>query len=308
MNTETDLALPGAKMAAAKMPGHWLLARLGKRVLRPGGLELTRSMLRALDIRPSDKVVEFAPGLGATMRLVLDFHPASYTGVEENEVAVDRIDSTLTSIRHKCLVGSATNTGLPDKSATVVYGEAMLTMQGAAQKCQIAREAARILQAGGRYGIHELCLVPDDLDESIKQEIQRVLCGAIHVGARPLTAAEWQVLLEAEGFNVRSQMLCPMRLLKADRLVQDEGLAGALRFAWNLYRDPEARHRVLAMRRVFAKYRPHLAAIVLVGIKRPEKSRRDQVPPVEESTANDGATVNGSKSRWDADWRRARFS
>ena len=28
-----------------KMPGHWLLARLGKRVLRPGGLELTQRLL-----------------------------------------------------------------------------------------------------------------------------------------------------------------------------------------------------------------------------------------------------------------------
>lgn len=28
-----------------KMQGHWVLARAGKRVLRPGGLELTRQML-----------------------------------------------------------------------------------------------------------------------------------------------------------------------------------------------------------------------------------------------------------------------
>ena len=28
--------LPGASLNIAKMPGHWLLGRLGKRVLRPG--------------------------------------------------------------------------------------------------------------------------------------------------------------------------------------------------------------------------------------------------------------------------------
>jgi hypothetical protein len=27
------------------MPGHWLLARLGKQVLRPGGIELTQRVL-----------------------------------------------------------------------------------------------------------------------------------------------------------------------------------------------------------------------------------------------------------------------
>ena len=33
---------PGEGLKTEKMPGHWVLARLGKRVLRPGGMELTR--------------------------------------------------------------------------------------------------------------------------------------------------------------------------------------------------------------------------------------------------------------------------
>jgi len=57
--------LPGDNRDAAKMPGQLLLLRLGKRVLRPGGLELTRRMLDGLNIQPNDDVVEFGPGLGA---------------------------------------------------------------------------------------------------------------------------------------------------------------------------------------------------------------------------------------------------
>ncbi|HEY5036341.1 MAG TPA: methyltransferase domain-containing protein [Chthoniobacterales bacterium] len=274
MKIETDLALPGAQLAARKIPGHWLLARLGKKVLRPGGLELTRSMLQALGIRRSDEVVEFAPGLGATMRLVLELQPASYTGVEENEAAADRIGSTLTSIRHKCLVGSASQTHLPAESATVVYGEAMLTMQGAAQKRQIVREAARILKPGGRYAIHELCLVPDNLDKSTKQEIQHTLSKAIHVGARPLTVTEWRDLLEVEGFTVCAEARRPMRLLRLQRLIQDEGWWGALQFALNLCRDKDARRRVVEMRSIFKKYGSQIAAIVLVGLKDSDRSER----------------------------------
>ena len=41
-----------------------LLARLGKRTLRPGGMELTQQMLELLGVQRSDEVVEFAPGLG----------------------------------------------------------------------------------------------------------------------------------------------------------------------------------------------------------------------------------------------------
>jgi hypothetical protein len=50
-------------------------------------------------------------------------------------------------------------------------------------------------------------------------------------------------------------------------MIQDEGVIGALRFAFNLICNREARRRVLAMRRVFSKHRGHLAAIMLVGQK-----------------------------------------
>lgn len=304
MKTETELPLPGIELTAGKMPGHWLLARLGKRVLRPGGLELTRSMLHSLGIRHADAVVEFAPGLGVTTELVLKHQPASYIGIEENEAAADRIGSRLTSIRQKCLVASASDSGLPAGAATVVFGEAMLTMQGPAQKTAIVREAARILKAGGRYGIHELCLGPEDLDEAIKLEIQHALSQTIRVGARPLTANEWRALLQKEGFNVRTEIFRPMRLLKPYRLIQDEGFQGALRFAWNLLRDPEARRRVIAMRRVFVKYRRHLSAIMLVGIKSPGRARNGAHP--NEPHHNNG-TPFGPRSRLEISWRRASF-
>jgi hypothetical protein len=70
--------LPGAGQHLDKMQGHWVLARAGKRVLRPGGIELTRQMLDALAIGPQDRVVEFAPGLGITARMVLRKHPLTY--------------------------------------------------------------------------------------------------------------------------------------------------------------------------------------------------------------------------------------
>ena len=90
------LAPPGEGLKTEKMPGHWVLARLGKRVLRPGGMQLTRLMLKRLDIRPSDDVIEFAPGMGATARLTLALAPSSYTAVERDEAATKIVGSYLT--------------------------------------------------------------------------------------------------------------------------------------------------------------------------------------------------------------------
>ena len=242
---------PGEGPAPAKRPGHWLLARLGKRVLRPGGLELTCRMVEELDVKPTDVVVEFAPGLGTTARSTLGRRPASYTGIERDETAARMVSGWLDGPGRRCLVGNAEETGLPGSSATVVYGEAMLTMQREPQKCRIVREAHRLLRSGGRYAIHELCLVPDDLGDAVKEEIRRALSGTIHVGARPLTRSEWRGLLESAGFEVRAEATAPVRLLEPGRLLRDEGLADALRFAGNVLRDAEARRRVLTMRAVF---------------------------------------------------------
>jgi SAM-dependent methyltransferase len=263
----TAEAAPCHEPVVEKMPGHWLLARMGKRVLRPGGLELTRQLLTALAIDSRDDVIEFAPGLGVTAQLTLARNPHSYTAVERDRDAAATVASYLTQPSQECVVGSAEATGLAADSASVVYGEAMLSMQPATTKSRIIAEAARLLRPGGRYGIHELCLTPDDVDESVRDAIQHDLSDEIHVGVRPLTAREWRDLLEAAGLTIVAELTAPMHLLEPARLVKDEGLLRAMRFAWNVATHPAARRRVLTMRRVFRKYGRHLAAIALIATK-----------------------------------------
>jgi hypothetical protein len=61
-----------------------------------------------------------------------------------------------------------------------------------------------------------------------------------------------------------------MRLLEPERLLRDEGLFGVLCVLRNAVRDPAARRRMLAMRRLFRKHQQHLSAISLIAISRPE--------------------------------------
>lgn len=135
-------------------------------------------------------------------------------------------------------------------------------------KRRIVREARRLLKRGGRYAIHEMCLVGDDLDEDRKQEINRALSRTIHVGVRPLSVSEWRNLMQAEGFEVEVETRSPMHLLEPKRLLSDEGVKGTLGFIWNMVRDRESRERVLMMRRVFRRYQSNLAAVMLICIKR----------------------------------------
>lgn len=264
----TNTEVPGHGLDYSKMPGHWLLAQMGKRVLRPGGVELTGRMLEALDICVTDEVVEFAPGLGVTARVAMGRQPASYTGIERDDTAAKQVEKYLRGPGRQCLVGRAENTGLPGASATVVFGEAMLSMQTPVLKASIVEEAARLLRPGGRYGIHELCLQPDDMEDAQKSEIAQVLSEAIQVGARPLTPGEWKALLEDHGLTVTTQVIAPMHLLEPRRFIQDEGWARTMRFVLKIARTSAARRRILRMRRIFRKYKGNLGAITLVGVKK----------------------------------------
>lgn len=114
----TNTEVPGHGLDYSKMPGHWLLAQMGKRVLRPGGVELIGRMLEALDICATDEVVEFAPGLGVTARSALQRNPASYTGIERDDTASQQVGKYLNGPGRQCLVGRTEDTGLPGASAT----------------------------------------------------------------------------------------------------------------------------------------------------------------------------------------------
>ncbi|MGC2213933.1 MAG: class I SAM-dependent methyltransferase [Silvibacterium sp.] len=256
---------PGEGQHPAKMQGHWVLARAGKRVLRPGGVELTWQMLDALAIGPQDRVVEFAPGLGVTAGMVLQKSPLAYWGVERDPAAVGRLRRRFAGATTRIVLGRAEESGLPDACASVVYGEALLSMQDQQHKNRIVSEACRLLTAEGRYGIHELCFLPDDIPDHLRHEIQAAMSREIHVGVQPLCQNEWIKLFKQNGLKVTWSGKAPMHLLEPRRLLADEGFVGGLCIAFRMAANPVLGQRILAMRRLFNQYGGHLGAISLVG-------------------------------------------
>lgn len=264
--------LPLSQRSAADLPGHWLLARMGKRVLRPGGARLTSHMLAHARLGGAD-VVELAPGLGRTASEILQSDPRHYTGVDRDLDAV-KLVKAIVADRGDVIQADAERTGLPDNSADVVIGEAMLSMQTHPAKEQIVQEAVRLLRPGGRYAIHELAVQPDDIDHEFGVDIRKDLARAIKVNARPLTVAEWKKLLASAGLTVDWVETAPMALLQMRRNFADEGFARTLRIAKNVLSDKEARTRILAMRATFQRHRDHLLGVALVA-HRPDQTSEE---------------------------------
>ncbi len=258
--------LPGGSIEPDRIAGHWLLARLGKKVLRPGGVEMTNKMLTSLDIGSRDDVVEVAPGLGSTTRLVLEKNPASYRGVDRDPVAAERVADLITGPNRSVSTGSASETGLPDASADVAFGEAYLTMQPASQKERIIAELHRIVRPGGRIGLHEVSF-KDGVSNSERDRIVEELRSSIKVHVSPLGEREWRQLLEAAGFRIESSAVTPLHLLEPKRLIADEGFFGALRFISRVLANSDSRKRVVAMRKAMSGNDQFLQATMLTAVR-----------------------------------------
>ncbi|WP_315535888.1 methyltransferase domain-containing protein [Corynebacterium matruchotii] len=247
---------------------------------------------------PTNKrVVEFAPGLGITAAEILDRNPKTYTGVDQDPDAATATTLSTKQARlgipTEVINGMASDTGLPTGSADLVVGEAMLTMQGEKGKTAIVSEANRILAAGGRYAIHELLLTPNNVDQTVADNLRKALATTIKVNARPLTATEWSELLENNGFKVLSIKVAPMGLLQPKQMVEDEG-PRVLKIMFNLARNPQARKRVLAMRKVFSENAQNLGAISIIAEKvsdvKPAETAASETPEASPKVTEPKAT------------------
>lgn len=253
-----------------RLQGHWLLAKMGKTVLRPGGLEMTTTLLDKSALKAGETVVEFGPGVGKTAKLLLRAKPAKYVGVDPNPEGSEALENVLSSfpqVTTEKVVADAKSTGLPDACADMVIGEAMLTMMSDADKQATMNEAARLLAPGGRYVIHEMGLKPADIDPEISKALKKEISRTIKVGARPLTMEEWKRLLVNAGLEVEFTHQNAMHLLEPKRIIADEGAAGAAKIIKNMISNPAGRKRVLAMRGIFRKYADHLCAVGIIATK-----------------------------------------
>lgn len=265
-----DLKIEAANENIETMQSHYLLAKVGKKVLRPGGKELTKMLVESLSISPTDRVVEFAPGQGFTTHIVLTKRPKEYFGIELDKNHVEKlkrkIHSTAQTDVH-LIQGDAEATQLDSGSVDKVFGEAMLSMHANQRKTRIIKEAARILKPGGLYAIHELELNLDSHGADKEKSIQRDLATVSHVNARPLTISEWKTLLEAEGFEILDIQRKPLKVLDPSRIVADEGILQTLKIGYNVLTMPQARRRILEMRKTFKAHDKFLNAVAILAVK-----------------------------------------
>lgn len=252
-----------------KLKAHEVLSTVGKKVLRPGGKELTQKLIAALEINEQDDVVEIAPGMGYTARMCISCCPKTYTGIDCDCKTIHHLRGSIESeaINIHFIEGKGDQTTIENNTKDRVYGEAIMTMHADQAKKRFIRETHRILKPGGWYGIHELAL-KEGIPEEIREEMMKTLAQVMKVNAKPLTIKEWSNLLEEEGFSIQKVDTNRMLLLQFPRILFDEGIHGVSRMIYNILTHKGAAKRVLSMRRTFKRYEQYMQAVIIVAEKK----------------------------------------
>ena len=165
----------------------------------PGGLDLTRRLGRALDLRAGQRVLDVASGPGATAFLLAAEFGVAVEGVDLGEQSVAGANARAAAEgmagQVRFTVGDAERLPLEDESVDAVVCEcAFCTFP---DKATAAAEMARVLKPGGRIGITDVALDPDRLHEELKTLAGWVACLA---DARPVE--QYVELLAAAGLRV----------------------------------------------------------------------------------------------------------
>lgn len=187
------------KSCCASVYGSDLVALFLGDSHHPGGAALTRRLADLLDLRPGQQVLDVASGTGASAFLLAAERSVEVVGVELGEAQVSRARSGAERLglagRVRFEVSDAERLCLPEASFDAAVCEcAFCTFPS---KDAAAAELARVLRPGGRVGISDIWLEPDQLDEELRGLSGWVACLA---DARPI--AELRHILEGAGLDV----------------------------------------------------------------------------------------------------------
>ena len=165
----------------------------------PGGLRLTRRLLETVGVRPGDRIVDVASGIGTTSLLAATDHEAYVDGVDLSEaniaLAQGAAESAGVADRVRFLHGDAEALPLPDAVYDAVICECALCTFP--DKATAAAEMGRVLRPGGRIGITDVTADPERLPPELTGIAAWVACVA---DARPVE--EYHAILAGAGLCV----------------------------------------------------------------------------------------------------------
>ncbi len=247
-----------------RLPGHHLLARIGKTKLRPGGKIATDWLIEKANITSETKVLEVACNMGTTLVNVAKTYGCNIVGVDMNEQVLEKAKQNVKAngLEDKVTIKHADARNLPfeDESFDLIINEAMLTMLSMEDKKKAISEYFRVLKKGGILLTHDINLPSEDKD--FIDRLRKV----ISVPATPLSEESWIKLYKSAGFSSVETKTDNMIFLSEKGLIADEGFDGMMNMYKRVATDP-CYEQFVEMKRFFVENEDELYYIATVSKK-----------------------------------------
>jgi arsenite methyltransferase len=197
---DVDTAEPGAvKACCATVYGLDLVSLFLGPSYHPGGAALTRRLADHLELRPGQRVLDVASGIGTTAMLLAAEHDVEVLGIDLGAAQVtrarDRAAAAGLSYGVRFEIGDAERLHVDDGAFDAVVCEcAFCTFP---DKPTAVAELAGAVRPDGRIGISDVWLAPDRLNPELTGLAGRIACLA---DARPIN--ELTAILTAAGLTI----------------------------------------------------------------------------------------------------------
>jgi hypothetical protein len=228
-------------------------------IARPGGERLSGELLRGAGVDPAARVVQLVPGAGETTRAIVAIGPRTLVCVTPEQAGARALGRVLPRVQ--VLTAPLTATGLPEGTATSVVGEGVLTRTPPEARGPLVDEARRLLRAGGRLGLHEVCLRPGDDPGADRDALEQLAEAGVH----PLTEGAARGLLEERGLVAIGETGGPVVWRRPAEAAREIGPKGILATMEALGRDRASARRLTRARSLLERHLQRLQAVVVIG-------------------------------------------
>lgn len=251
----------------SKTVGHTLLAKLGKKRLRPGGKKATNWLIDKGDFN-NKKILEVASNMGTTSIELAKRFDIAITAIDLDEKALEIANSNATrnkvDSKIEFIKANALELPFEKESFDVILNEALLTMLSNNNKEKAVKGYYEVLKPGGILLTHDVCLFTDDIN--LQKEIISALTRSINVHVQPKTVNEWVNIFSDAGYKDIKYISGPMTLMNPIGMIKDEGLFRTIKIIRNGNKK-ENKEQFRAMRNTFKKYKEYLGFVAIVSNK-----------------------------------------
>ncbi|CEN28973.1 class I SAM-dependent methyltransferase [Lactococcus piscium] len=212
--------------------GHNFLARIGKKRLRPRGVNATRWLIDKGAFSEQTRVLEVACNMCTTSIELAKKFNCNIVGIDLDTKALEKAKINIRKAnlenRIEVIQGNALKLPFADNSFDIVINEAMLTMLSPKAKKKAISEYYRVLKPGGKLLTHDVAYLNPQLEQIILE-----LRKTININVSPLSVADWESVFKQSGFSSVESTNGEMTLMSLKGMIKDEGLLNTLNIIKN---------------------------------------------------------------------------